>query len=95
MQSFVMCNVYSLVFNAAVLIFLFGFAGLMGIVAFVLFLAIRFCLHGIIKRYDEEMSGQTDNRVKQTVDVLNIIKLIKVGALEMNYYNLLVNLREI
>jgi ABC-type bacteriocin/lantibiotic exporter with double-glycine peptidase domain len=92
-QTYLFSNLCGVGTNIFVTIFLFGWAGLIGIVVFVATLLVRFAFKNTLNEYDEEIAEERGKRIRSTVDIFNIIKLIKVAALEMPYYRKLVDLR--
>lgn len=94
-KSYVIGHVYSIIFSLAVIVFLFRFAGFIGILVLIITILIRICFLKTIYKFEEEVNRETNKRVMKTVDIFNIIKLIKVAALEIPYFKKLVSLREI
>jgi ABC-type transport system involved in cytochrome bd biosynthesis fused ATPase/permease subunit len=94
-SSYLWVNYYTIIFNILLIVFLFGWAGFAGIIVLLLTLSLRVCFKKIIDKYEEELGRETSSRVQKTVDIFNIIKFIKVAALEIPYYLKLVELREI
>lgn len=94
LRSFILTNLYVLLFTIVLIIALFGWAGLLGIVGLILSILIQIIFNKPLGRIEEELSRKGSARVQKTIDYLGIIKYIKVAALEMPYFKKLVNLRE-
>jgi uncharacterized membrane protein len=80
-KSHFLTNVYGVLFTIFTIIYLFGWAGLLGIIVLVGMISFRVFFRKTIEAYDEELGKETSSRVRQTVDVFGIIKFIKVAAL--------------
>jgi hypothetical protein len=78
----------------ALIVYLFGWAGLAGIGVLLATLSTRFCMKRAVDVYEEELGRERGNRVRESVDIFNIIKFIKVTALELPYFRRLVDMRE-
>lgn len=94
-KAYVVGHFFSILFSLTVIVYLFGFAGFIGILVLIATILIRLCFRKTVYRFEEEINRETNNRVRKTVDFFSIIKLIKVAALEIPYFKKLVSLREI
>lgn len=81
-SSYVSSNTYCIVFNMAVIVWLFGWAGLAGIGTLVVTLLLRVFIKIKVGPYEEDVETARNERVRQCVEVLGVMKLVKVRALE-------------
>lgn len=93
-RSNMIANLYCLIFSIVMIAIIFGIAGVIGVVSLVSILSIRFFLSKKSVRFEELLANETEIRVHKTVEMLNNIKFIKFGALEVPQFLKLWKLRE-
>jgi hypothetical protein len=81
-SSYVCCNTYCIVFNVMLIVWLFGWAGLAGIGTLLATLLLRLFIKNKVDPFEEEVGIARNQRVRESVEMLGVMKLVKVRALE-------------
>jgi ABC-type multidrug transport system fused ATPase/permease subunit len=86
-------GIYQYIFLTAVVIYIAGMSGFIGMILLSLYGFIRYFLRFQAKSLEQELNTETEKRIKKTFEVFSIIKFIKANALESSYFNKLRNIR--
>ena len=76
------------------IVWLFGWAGFAGIGALIATLLLRLIIKHKVESFEEEVAIARNQRVRESVELLGLMKLVKVRALEGECWRRLMGRRE-
>jgi hypothetical protein len=79
--------IYTLIFSITFMAFLVGVSFLTGVAIIIVISIVNMLISRIGSKYQINLSNETDNRMKETNEVFNNIKFIKVNAWEEYFYD--------